>query len=87
MLKNNLKPSAKIYDRLNHYKTVIPMDNAQFKKHAKTIYPKGIKKGRDDRHGEGYYHAWLTKYNQSHGKAAQKALQQIIDTYFPKGRP
>ena len=87
MVKNDLKPSVKIYDRLNHYKTVIPMNNKQFVEHANTIYPRGIRKGRDHRFGVGYYHAWLKKYDESHGKAAQKTLQEIIDTYFPNGRP
>ena len=87
MSKNDLKHSAKIYDRLMHYKTIIPMDNAEFVKHAKTIYPKGIKKGKNPLFGEGWYHAHMDKYNQSHGDAAEKALQEIINTYFPDGRP
>jgi hypothetical protein len=82
-----LKPSALIYDRLVHYKSVIPMSNDDFVKHAKSIYPKGIGKGQSPFYGEGWYHAWLPQYNESHGKAAQAALQEIIELYFPKGRP
>ena len=87
MVKNGLKLSTLIYDRLNYYKTIIPMDNEAFAKHAKTIYPEGIKKGGNPLYGKGYYYTWMPKYDDSHGKAAQAALQEIIDIYFPDGRP
>jgi len=87
MVENGLKPSPLIYDRLNYYKTIIPMDNEAFAKHAKTIYPKGIKKGGNPLYGKGYYYTWLPKYDESHGVAAQAALQKIIDINFPDGRP
>ncbi len=87
MVKNGLKPSPLIYDQLVHYKTLIPMNNAAFTRHAKTVNPKGIGKGRSPLYGPGWYHAWLPKYNDAHGVAAQAALQKIIDTYFPDGPP
>ncbi len=87
MLENGLKPSRSIYDRLNYYKTIIPMNSKDFAKHAKTIYPRGIKKGGSPHYGKGYYYAWLEKYDKSHGVGAQAALQEIIDIYFPDGRP
>jgi hypothetical protein len=76
-----------IYDRLIHYKTLIPMNNAEFAKHSKIVNPKGIRKGRNPLYGEGWYYTWLPKYEESHGLAAQAALQEIIDLYFPAGRP
>jgi len=85
--KAGLKASPLIYDRLVHYKTVIPMNNDAFAEHAKIVNPKGIRAGKSPDFGEGWYHAWLPKYNGSHGEAAQKALQEIIDLYFPDGRP
>ncbi len=63
------------------------MDNEDFAKHAKTIYPEGIKKGGNPLYGKGWYYTWLPKYDESHGVAAQAALQEIIDIYFPDGRP
>lgn len=87
MAANNLKPSAKIYDRLVRYMTLIPMSNDEFARHATTIYPRGIRKGQNSNYGEGWYAAWLQKYDGSHGRAAKAALQRIIDTYFPDGRP
>ena len=87
MVENGLEPSPLIYDRLAHYKTLIPMNNAEFAGHARIVNPKGIRKGRNPLYGEGWYYAWLPKYEESHGVAAQAALQQIIDLYFPAGRP
>ena len=82
-----LRPSAAIYDRLMHYRSVIPMDNQQFRAHANIIYPKGIDEGGSPHYGEGWYFVWLPKYNATHGAAAQRALDNIIKTYFPGGRP
>ncbi|MBL7188693.1 MAG: hypothetical protein ISS70_20400 [Phycisphaerae bacterium] len=87
MEKEGLKPSPLIYDRLVHYKTLIPMNNAEFAQHAKIVNPRGISKGRNPLYGEGWYYTWLPKYEESHGIAAQAALQKIIDLYFPGGRP
>lgn len=82
-----LKPSKKIYDRLKHYQSIIPRNNQEFRNHAKIIYPAGIGPGSSSIYGEGWYYTWLTKYNETHGTAAQKALQNIIDLYFPNGDP
>jgi hypothetical protein len=82
-----LKPSAKIHDRLVYYKTLIPMSNDEFTRHARTVHPKRIGEGRSPLFGEGWYYAWLAKYERSHGEAAQAALGDILDLYFPAGRP
>ncbi len=87
IVKNGLRPSPLIYDRLIHYKTLIPMNNAEFSSHARIVNPKGIRKGRNPLYGEGWYYTWLPKYEESHGIAAQTALQEMIDLYFPDGRP
>lgn len=87
MAAEGLKPSPLIYDRLLHYQTLIPMDDADFARHAKIVNPRGIREGRNPLYGEGWYYVWLPKYNESHGRAARAALQGIIDLYFPQGRP
>ena len=83
----NLQPSRLIYDRLVHYKSIIPKDNAAFKKHAYIIFPKGPKKNVNPLFLEGTYYTWLSTYDESYGTAAKNALQDIIDLYFPDGRP
>jgi hypothetical protein len=87
MEKEGLSPSRLFYDRLLHYKTLIPMNNAEFAQHARIVNPDGIRDGRNPLHGEGWYYVWLPKYDKSHGVAAQAALQDIVDLYFPEGRP
>jgi hypothetical protein len=84
---NNLEPSRLIYDKLMHYKTIIPMNNEEFNAHAKIVYPNGVKANQNPLYGEGWYETWMAKYNESHGTAAVAALQDIIDLYFPNGRP
>lgn len=79
--KAGLKPSREIHDRLMHYKTIIPMNNADFRAHSKLIHPKGLKP-QNPLYGDGWYEVWLLKYNETHGKAAEAALQDIIDLYF-----
>lgn len=87
MAQEGLKPSPLIFDRLLHYKSLIPTNNAEFARHAHIVNPKGIREGKTPLYGEGWYYAWLPKYDESHGRAAQAALQNIIDLYFPQGCP
>jgi hypothetical protein len=82
-----LQPSRAIYDQLVAYKALIPMNNRQFRDHAAIIYPGGVKEGQSPEYGVGWYYVWLPQYNESHGIAAQAAMQHIIDLYFPNGQP
>jgi hypothetical protein len=86
MAEAGLQPSPLIHDRLLHYLTLIPMSGEEFAEHAHTIYPEGTREA-NPLYGVGWYHVWLPKYEESHGRAARAALQDIIDTYFPEGRP
>jgi hypothetical protein len=85
--QEGFKPSPLIYDRLVHYKTVIPMNSTEFAEHAEIVHPRGIRAGKNPNYGEGWYYIWLPKYEASHGVAAQAALQEMIELYFPDGRP
>ncbi len=87
--KAGLKPSAKIYDQLQHYKTVIPMDNEAFRKHTLAVYPNGPRKSANNNplFGDGWYLAQLDIYDTSHYEAAIQSLQAIINLYYPNGRP
>ena len=86
MTREGIQPSAEIYDMLQHYRTIIPMDNKEFRDHASTIYPGGLTEGNPD-YGVGWYYVWAPKYNETHGEAAVQALDDIINLYFPDGRP
>ena len=82
-----LKPSQAIYDELIHYKSIIPMNNDEFRAHAKIVYPNGPSSTVNPLYMEGTYYTGLTAYDESYGAKAQAALQAIIDLYFPDGRP
>jgi Peptidase M60, enhancin and enhancin-like/N-terminal domain of M60-like peptidases len=83
-----LKPSALIYDRLVHYKSIAPLDNASFVNHAKAFLAKTlITVGASPDYGEGWYNAWLPLYDVSHGVSAQTSMDNILQRYYPTGRP
>jgi Peptidase M60, enhancin and enhancin-like/N-terminal domain of M60-like peptidases len=83
-----LKPSALIYDRLLHYKAIVPLDNAAFTLHARTFLAKTvITAGASPDYGEGWYNLWLPLYDASLGTAAQGTINDIVTRYFPTGRP
>ncbi len=82
-----LQPSKAICDRLNHYKSIIPLNNAQFVAHANAFFGGSVPSGGDPDYGEGWYNIWLPKYDASHGALAQKAMQNIITRYYPSGCP
>lgn len=84
-----LKPSQKIYDKLQHYLTIIPKNNEEFRDHTAVVYPKGPQKSSRNNplFGDGWYLAWMEKYSSSDYEKAVVALNAIIDRYFPDGRP
>lgn len=83
----NLQPSKLICDRLTHYQSIIPLDNAQFEQHAKAFFGGSVPAGGDPDYGSGWYNVWLPLYNETHGAQAVQAMQDIIDLYFPEGCP
>ena len=85
--EENLKPSKLICERLEHYKSIIPLNNEQFAAHANTFFPNGISTGESPDYGEGWYHVWLPLYNETHGTLALQAMDNIINQYFPDGCP
>ena len=79
------KPSAKIYDTLVHYKALIPKDNESFRKFALMWWgreprPEGFTTERN--HAE----RWQA-YDEDEAERARTVVQDIIDRYFPDGRP
>lgn len=77
-----LPRSKAIYDRLVHYKAIIPANNAEFVDHYHIIYPGAPEEGGDPNHGYGWYNVWKYIYDESHGTAAKNAMQDIIELYF-----
>jgi len=80
-----LPPSAKIYDALVHYKSLVPADNKAFRDFA-------IKWWRKQPSSSGFWtereHAqqW-DAYDEKTSAAITGTVQEIINLYFPNGRP
>lgn len=74
-----LKPSKKIRERLEYYQSLIPMTREAFTDHAVRFIGHMPSEGKHPDYGEGWYFDRLSTYNASHGAAAQKALQDIMD--------
>ena len=87
----NLKPSALIYDRLKFYQSLIPMDNAAFQTHAGKFLNKPVAQingnNKSPDYAEGWYAHWLNLYGPAEGQGAQVAMNNILNRYFPGGRP
>ena len=84
---DNLEPSKLICDRLTHYQSIIPLDNAEFTQHANAFFGGSVPAGGDPDYGSGWYNVWLPLYDETHGTQALQAMQDIIDLYFPEGCP
>ncbi|MEP6793966.1 MAG: M60 family metallopeptidase, partial [Saprospiraceae bacterium] len=87
ILENNLQPSKFICERLEHYKSIIPLNNAEFAAHAAAFFGGSVPAGGDPDYGSGWYNIWLPLYNETHGALAVEAMNHIIDEYFPDGCP
>jgi hypothetical protein len=80
-----LAPSAKSYDALKQYQSLIPEDNKAFREFALKWW------GREPR-AKGFTternHAARWKdYDEKTAAQTKKVMQGIIDRYFPNGRP
>ena len=80
-----LPPSAKVYDALMHYKSLVPADNQAFPDFAlkwwgKEPRPEGYTTER------GHAQQW-DRYDEKTAAAIRNTVQDIIDLYFPNGRP
>ncbi|MDO5968625.1 T9SS type A sorting domain-containing protein [Flavivirga aquimarina] len=89
------KKSAAIYDRLVHYKNLVPMTNEAFQTfglqdfsqsaidNANTTYTSNV----DQSYNERFLNKFWNSYGATEGQAAKDEVQAIIDRYFPDGRP
>ena len=80
-----VSPSEKIYDQLVTYKSLIPKDKKAFQEFAmkwwgKQPNPKGFTTERN-------HSARWDAYNEEAAAKAAQCVQDIIDRYFPNGRP
>jgi hypothetical protein len=77
-----LKPSLAIYNRLKYYQTVVPTNLTQFVAHQQVVQ-NTIGNTVDG----AWYLAMRMIYTPAIGQATIRAVQDIIDLYFPAGQP
>ena len=81
----NLPASRVIYDTLVRYKSLVPPDNATFRTFANGWWGKQpLSTGFSE---ERYHAARWDSYDAVMAAATANRAQQIIDLYFPTGRP
>lgn len=83
--KARLKPSAKVYDALVHYQSLVPKDNAAFRDFARQWWGKepsasGFTTER------GHAKQWQ-EFNEQTSARIRQNVQEILHTCFPGGRP
>lgn len=76
-----LIPSLAIYDRLKFYQTVVPTNQAQFNVHY-DLFKAAVKDTVDG----PWFEEMQTHYTPEIGQTSVRAVQAIIDLYFPDGR-
>lgn len=90
-----LKQSAAIYDRLQHYKTLVLADNAEFRAFGLNDYSESFileastsfVGNVDQSYGQYFYKKFWDTYDASDALETENEVQKIIDLYFPNGRP
>jgi len=82
---DKLPPSVKVYDALVHYKSLVPKNNKAFRDFALKWWGKQPS-------GKGFWterehtKRWAG-FNEETSAEIKKTVQEIIDVYFPDGRP
>lgn len=91
----DVEKSVDIYDQLIRYKGIVPMDNNAFRafglndfsesaiENYNSLYENNI----DQSYYQGFLQKFWSSYSEDEGQATVDEIQNIIDTYFPDGRP
>lgn len=85
----DIQPSLILYNRLQAYFDLIPMDAAAFEEYALSVYPNLWVDGpsSDPNYGVGWHYEKALAYNAAEAIERTSTLQDIIDLYFPNGAP
>lgn len=83
MRSYGLGPSPKVRCLLLRYKVRVPADNVAFNAFFEQIYPgRPIVTSDSPLYGRGWFNAWRSAYNTSHGTAARARVDTILALYF-----
>lgn len=79
LVSEGIGKSPLIYDRLMHYQTVVPMTVGAFESHYQKV--------KDAPIDSDFFDTMRTGWNATLGSNSVSRVQEIIDLYFPYGRP
>ena len=84
-----IQPSFAVYNRLQEYFDLIPVDNAAFVEYAEAVYPNLTSDGPNQNpdFGVGWHYQKSLTYDAVEAQERIDILQSIIDQYFPAGAP
>lgn len=85
----NIPKSKAIYNRLQDYINLIPVDNTAFINYAQSVYPDLYTNGPTDSpdYGVGWHYQKSLTYNAAEAQQRTEVLQAIINLYYPNGEP
>ncbi len=92
--ESGIKKSTAIYDQLMYYKTIVPMSNSAFRAFGLEDFSESnilnyntLYNHTSQSYYQGFLQNWWNDYDEEEGQAAVEEVQNIIDLYFPDGRP
>ena len=93
--QSGVSQSAEIYDQLERYKELVPMDNEAFRAFGLNDYSQGSinsastanRSNVAQTYGQSFLRKFWSSYGEEEGQAAIDEIQNIMDLYFPNGRP
>ena len=85
----DIVPSQSIYDRLQDYFALIPLDNSAFVAYALLVYPNLFTDGptANPDYGVGWHYQKSLTYDSAEAQQRVDILQGIVDLYYPNGQP
>jgi N-terminal domain of M60-like peptidases/Secretion system C-terminal sorting domain/Peptidase M60, enhancin and enhancin-like len=85
----NIPPSQAVYNRLQDYLDLIPVDNTAFVNYALSVYPDLYTNGPTDNpdYGVGWHYQKSLTYDAAEAQQRTDILQSIINLYYPNGEP
>ena len=90
-----LDQSIEIYDQLERYKGLVPNSNEAFRAFGLNDYSQGsidnastqYQSNLSQSYGQPFYKKFWNSYDEEEGQATVDEIQNILDLYFPDGRP
>ena len=93
--KSGVQQSAEIYDKLQYYKTIVPKNNAAFRSFGLKDFSQSRisnaslanQNNISQSYTDSFFRKFWNSYKEKQAQAAVNEIQNIIELYFPDGRP